>query len=364
MIQFKFQNIIDFTDKIILIVIVVICTTFSVTLYAQDGPKTWDESNSELKINSPLITELETDQAFYLRYTQNLSSFDRTKSIDWKIQDINKNVIYSRHLDSNQDRNEAVKIQDPGSYLINLKLQIDTSVVNTTRNIKIIPKDNLYYSGLRLNEINPSTSQIELFNDSNKDIDTSSLIINYNALQKFNLSPLTTVPSKSYVVVNLKDPLNSSEKINLVFEKNTKQSEQHIIDSYSDFSVTDQKDQKKALNKNVQFDTLDKTWKQAYPTLGQINKFDLIQEVKNTELIKGNFQKSETVRTGGFDQSIISILPFLIVFIAYISSLYFDKKEQKSSDPISFAKIKVYLQNYIAWLEVFSLSAILHLQNL
>jgi len=391
MIRFNFQNILDIGHKTILVSIMVICVSFSISSNAQNAPKIWDESNSELKINSPLITELETDQAFYLRYTQNLDSFDLTKSIDWKIQDASKNVIYSRHLDSNQDKNEPVKIQNPGTYSINLNLKIDSNLVTTTRNIKIIPKDALYYSGLRLNEISPSTSQIELYNDSDKDIDTSSLLINYNSIDKFNLSTIGTVPSKSYDVIQLKNPIKITDKIDLVFEKNQKQSEQQIIDSFIDLSTTDPK----SVNKDYQFDTLDKTWKSASPTLGQLNKFELVQEAKNTQEIKGNFQKSETVRTGGFDQSILSILPLLILLIAYIITLAFEKKEKetqivknlnhsllrfltslemskvsnlnltaKSLKSLPFAKIRVNLQNCITWLEVFSLSAILHLQTL
>ncbi len=376
MIQFKFQNIVDFADKLILLLILIICTSFSMTPLAQGAPKIWNKENSELKISSPLITELETNQPFYLRYTQNLSSFDLTKSIEWKIQDQNKNLIYTRTLDSNQDKNEPVKIENPGTYTINLRLKIENSLVDSNKEIKIIPKDGLYYSGLRLNEIDLLKSQVELFNNSEKDLDTSSLLINYNNSQEFNLSTLSTIPTKSYAVIELKNQINPLSKIDLVFEKNTKQSEQQIIDSFNNLSLIDQK----AADKSLQFDTQDNTWKVATPSLGQNNSFESIQPAQNIKPVKGNFQKSETVRSGGFDQSILGLLPLLILFIAYILTLSLETRENATTErklkikhfnfffenlnDDLFAKIQVRTQNCITWLEVFSLRAILHLQTL
>ena len=327
----KILTMLTFFNKFFSILILIFCcvSTLDANLVLaknNNNPKTWDESNSETRISSPISEQIESDQNFYLRYIQNIQSFDVTSQITWQIENQNNKLIYTRNIDSNQDKNEAVKISEPGLYNINLNLKIGANEVKTSRKLQIIPKDKNYYQGLKLNEISFSQSKIEIYNSSNNDIDASALFLDYNSNAGHkNLSDIQTIPSQSFAVFNLNSKLDFA-KISLVFEKNIKQKSSSII---SEFEKLDSSTQSKLTDSSLsfQYNSENQDWLIATNTFGQKNQFKT-NETPQT-FTTANFQQVETARTGGQDINFAALFSFglsLIIFLlSQIDELVFGK---------------------------------------
>ncbi len=321
----------------------------------------WDQNNSELKISSPITGELEVDQEFYLRYLQNLKSFEGTSKIEWKILNQNQKIVYQRNTESNQDKNEVVKISEPGSYFINLNLQINTKNVEISKKLQVIPKDKEYYKGLQFSEISLEKSQVEVWNNSNTDIDASALFFEYNASTAHQtLSKINIIPSKTFAVFDLNPKINPG-KISLNFEKNLKKNTSTEIDQFDQLELLANPS---SSGQSLQFNNEKQVWSWAKSTLGQKNV--LSDNTHNNSFILAsnspkavpNFQKIETVRTGGFDfKNLISLIPFLLIFTIFIFSLISENLE--SFDLGNRFKILAYWLNFTTEIEFYFLTKLI-----
>ena len=330
---------ITFFNKFFSILILIFCcfsTLNGILASAQNinDTKSWDESSSETRISSPIADQIEVDQSFYLRYIQNIQSFNVTSKITWQIENQNSKIIYTRSIDFNQDKNEVVKISEPCSYNINLNLKIGTNEIKTSKKLQIIPKDKDYYQGLQLNEISFSQSKVEIYNSSSKDIDTSALFLDYNSnSDQKKLSDIKTIPSQSFAVFNLSSKLDFA-KISLVFEKNIKQKNTSII---SEFEKLDSIVQSKLTDPSLslQYSNENNDWLIAANTFGQKNqlKIDGMQE----SYITANFQQVETARTGGQDFNPIVLFSFSLFMIVLLLN---------HIDELAFEKIRKILNNF------------------
>lgn len=330
-----YQNIFkNFGRKLFLLMVVFfvsVLSTFNVSAQTDQGNKIWDESNTELSITSPINT-IEVDQNFYLRFTQNIDSFEKTSNISWNIDKIYGGNAYHREVNSNKDNNEAVKITEPGNYIISLNLNIDSSNIKTTKKLKVLPKNSDYFNGLVINEIDFNNSKIELHNNSNRELETSNLFLIYNTTDKYSVAKIESIPSKSYAVYDLSPKVDNLSSIRLVLLKNNKEAFEVTQANVSDPKFTNN------INKTAQFNQDKNIWELANPTLGQNNEFDV--NISANTLIEANFEidsKSDTkfnrtqvIRTGGQDNNILNLIPFLVISFIYILSLILENLDLKN----------------------------------
>jgi hypothetical protein len=340
-----YQNIFkNFGQKLFLLMVVFfvsVLSSFNVSAQTDQGNKIWDESNTELSITAPINT-VEVDQNFYLRFTQNIDSFEKTSNISWNVDKISGVNAYHREVNSNKDNNEAVKIAEPGNYIISLNLNIDSSNIKTTKKLKVLPKNSEYFNGLIINEIDFNNSKIELHNNSNRDLDTSNLFLTYNTADKYSVAKIESIPSKSYAVYDLSPKVENLSNIRLVFVKNNKEAFEVSQVSLSDPKFANN------LNKTAQLNQDKNIWELANPTLGQNNVFDV--NISANTLIKTNseidsksdtkFNRTQVIRTGGQDNQILILIPFLIISLFYILSLVLENLDLK----YFVAKLRFYFK--------------------
>jgi hypothetical protein len=344
--------------------------------------KNWNLSNSEVQISSPISSQIESDQTFYLRYIQNIKSFESTSKITWQIKNQKSELVYNRSTDSNQDKNEVIKISEPGKYNLNLNLKIGSDDVSIVKSFEIIPKDANYYQGLILNEINFNQSKVELYNKSNKDIDTSALFLDYNSASGHrSIEEAQVIPAQSYAVFDLKPTLEVG-KVSLVFEKNLKQKSVENVSYFDNLDLLSYP-QSTQPDFSLQFNETSQKWDWAKATFGQKNNFE--PETKLNNFTTANFQQIETNRTGGQDFNPFVFISIIILLTAFIFSQFdteifenfswFDKKtitnftnqkllELNTIKSIELAKIQASWNNFKTELEFHFWNNLILLKNL
>ncbi|GAB4149464.1 MAG: hypothetical protein OHK0017_13540 [Patescibacteria group bacterium] len=268
----------------------------------------WDIYTADLKITSPINPSLKTGEEFFLRYSQNIDSIEDTTQIGWNITDNVGNPIYSDSVAGNRDNNQSVKITQAGIYNIALRLKIADKYLEINKKIEVVVPDISYYQGLSITETNPNL--ITLNNNTNKSLDTSNIYISYNNGQIVKLNQKIILPNSTAQLVTEQN-VDPTSQIHLVANP--------VPDTIYTLQTIQPQAQTTPLTESVSEPT-------SVPTILNSSIIDA-PTVSHTHLASA----ASTIRTGGNDFNLISLLPFVVLTYIFAANEELFQKTRKFS---------------------------------